>query len=103
MPFPHNKPQSLSVFPGDPPRTEVRSDSDSYGASALTWDPVHINVCVPFKNGVSIPPSPMELLHTIPTGLQFQVLWGLFLPMPDPWVWGLDVGLRTLTPVDESL
>ena len=28
-------------FPGDPPRTAVSSDSDSYGVSALPWDPVH--------------------------------------------------------------
>ena len=31
------------------------------------------------------------------------MLWGLLLPMPDPQVWELDVGLRTLTPVGESL
>ena len=55
--------------------------------------------CAPFKNGVSIYPSPMELLHTSPTGLQCQMLLGLFLPVPDPRTWGFDVGLRTLTPV----
>ena len=27
---------------------------------------------------------PVELLHSSPTGLQSQVLWGLFVPMPDP-------------------
>ena len=35
---PH-KPQSPCVFPGDPPRTVVRFDPDSYGTSALSWDP----------------------------------------------------------------
>ena len=35
-------------------------------------------LCVPFKNGVSISLSPMELLHTSPTGLQCQMLWGSF-------------------------
>ena len=61
------------------------------------------SLCAPFKNGVSISPSPVELLHTSPTGLQCQMLWGLFLPMPDPQVWGFDVGLRTLTPIGECL
>ena len=28
---------------------------------------------------------------------------GLFLPVPDPHMWEFDVGLRTLTPVGESL
>ena len=69
----------------------------SYGASALPWDPVHVEICVP------ISPSPMELLCRSPTGLQCQMLWGLFLPMPDPQAWGPDVGLGTLTPVGESL
>ena len=63
----------------------------------------HESLCAPFKNGVSVSPSLVELLCTSPTGLQCQTLWGLFLPMPDPQLWGLDVGLRTLTPVGESL
>ena len=42
------------------------------------------SLCGPFKNGVSISPSPVELLHTSPTGLQCQMLQGLFLPVPDP-------------------
>ena len=61
------------------------------------------NLCVPSKNGVSASPSPRELLHTSRTGLQWQILLGLFLPVPDPHTWGFDVGLRTLTPVGESL
>ena len=63
----------------------------------------HESLCVTFKNGVSISPSPMELLHTSATDLQYQMLQGLFLPMPDWQVWGPDKGLRTLTPVGESL
>ena len=35
-----------SVFPGCPPGTAVRFDPDSHGDFALTWDPVHIKVCV---------------------------------------------------------
>ena len=34
------------VFPGDPPRTAVRSDPGSYGASILPWDPVHMKASV---------------------------------------------------------
>ena len=72
------------VFPGGPPRTAVRCDPDSYEDFALPWDPVHVKVYAPFMNGVSISPSPVELLCTSPTGLQCQMLQELFLPMPDP-------------------
>ena len=61
------------------------------------------SLCVPFKNGVSVSPSPVELLCTSPTGLQCQMLQGLFLPVPDPLTWEFDVGFRTLTHVGESL
>ena len=63
------------VFPGCPPRTAVRFDPD------FLWRPhfalgstARESLCAPFKNGVSISPSPMELLHTSPTGLQCQML-----------------------------
>ena len=72
------------VFPGGPPRTAVRFDPDSYGASALPWDPVNLKACAPFKNVFSVSPSSVELLCTNPTGLQCQLLQGLFFPMPDP-------------------
>ena len=93
------------VFSGGPPRTAVRSDPDSYGDFALPWDPVSAreSLCAPFQNGISVSPSPVELLHTSPTGLRCQMLWGLFLPIPDPQMWGPEVGLRTLTPVGASL
>ena len=85
MSFPHNEPQLSPVFTGNPPRTPVISELDSYGAFALPWDLVH--TCAPFKNGVSISSSPMELLNTSPIGLQCQILQELFIPMPDPQVW----------------
>ena len=92
------------VFPGCPSRIAVRFDPDSYGDLALPWDPVHMKVCVCLlRMGSLFPPSPVELLHTSPTGLQCQMLQGLFLPVPDPHTWEFDVGLRTLTPVGESL
>ena len=69
------------VFPGCPPRPAVRFDPDSKGDFALPWDPVHVKVCVRLlRMGVSVSPSPVELLHTSPTGLQFPILQGLFLP-----------------------
>ena len=51
------------VFPGCPPRTAVRFDSDSHGDFALPWDPVDIivHVCL-LRMGVSVYPSPVELL-----------------------------------------
>ena len=64
---------------------------------------IHKSLHVPFKNGVSISPNPVELLCTSPTGLECQILWELFLSMPDPQVWAPDVGLRILTPIGESL
>ena len=101
--LPHNEPQSPPVFPGDPLRTTFRSNPDSYGASALPWDPVHMKTCVCLSRmGSPVPPSSMELLHTSPTGLQCQFLQEL-LPLPDPQAWGPDMGLRTLAPVGESL
>ena len=59
----------------------------------------HESLFVPFRNGVSISPSPVEILHT----LQRQMLQGLLFPMSDPQVWGPDVGLRTLTPIGVSV
>ena len=63
-----------------------------------TWK----SVCTFQEWGLHFPQS-HGLLHPSPTGLQCQMLWGLFLPMPDPQVWGFDVGLRTLTPIGECL
>ena len=34
------------VFPGGPPRTVVTFDPDSHGDFALSWDSVHMKVCV---------------------------------------------------------
>ena len=73
------------VFPGGPPRTAVRFNPDAYGDFALPWDPLHMKICMHLlRMGSLFPPSPMELLHTSPTDLQCQMLWGLFLPVPNP-------------------
>ena len=104
MSFPHSEPQSPPVLPGDPPRTAGRSDPDSYGISALPWDPGRTkSLCVPFKSEVCIFLSPVELLCTNPAGPQRQMLQVLFFPMPVPQAWEHDVGLRTLTPMGEPL
>ena len=48
---------SHPVLPGDPPRTAVRSDPDSYGVSTLPWDPVHLKACVHLSRmGSPFPP-----------------------------------------------
>ena len=103
MPFHHNKPHSPPVFHGGPPRTAVRCDPDSYGDFVCPGPIAYECLCVPLKKGVSICPSLVELVHTKSTGLQCQMLQGLFLPVPDPQVWGLDMGLRILSPIGESL
>ena len=58
----------------------------------------HTTLRVPSKSGVSVSPSPVEILQSNPTSLQSLILWE-FLPLPDPQVGKPDVGLRTFTPV----
>ena len=59
----------------------------------------HTTLCVPSKSGVSVSPSPVEVLQSNPTSLQSLILYEFLLPLPDPQVWKPDVGLRTFTPV----
>ena len=92
------------VFPGDPPRTASQVQPRFPWCLCFALGPSAREIlCAPFKNGVSISPSPMELLCASSTGLQCQMLWVLFLPIPDPQVCGTNVGLRTLTPIGECL
>ena len=78
-PSPHNKPQSPPVFPEDPPRTVVRSDPDSYGASALPWDPVHVKACVQFSRmGSPFPPVPWSSCAQAPLALNAKCSGGCF-------------------------
>ena len=45
------------VFPGDPQRSAGRSDPDSCGVSALSWDPVYMKACVrPLRVEYLFPP-----------------------------------------------
>ena len=96
-------PQQATFIPGGPPRPAVRFDPDSYGDCFALGPSAHESLCVPFKNDISVSLSPVELLCTSPTGLQCQMLQGLFLPVSDPHTGEFDVGLTALTPVGESL
>ena len=92
---------ATTVFPGDPPRTTGRSDPDSYGVSALPWDPVHTKACVCLSRVVSLfPPvlwsscaqAPLALKAKCSRGSSSQChilshgnpTWCLELPFP--WV-----------------
>ena len=82
--FPHDEPHLPSVFPGDAPRTVVRSDPDSYGASALPWDPVHTKACVFLSRVEFLFPNPVALLSIVSGSPQHQMLWGPLHPKPYP-------------------
>ena len=55
------------------------------------------------KNGVSVSPSPVEVLQSNPTGLQSQISRGLLIPLLDAQAWKPDIELRTITTVGELL
>ena len=63
----------------------------------------HETLCAPSKSTVSVSPSPVDLLHSCPAGLQRQMLWGLLLLMTDPLTGEPVMGLRALTPMGELL
>ena len=86
MSFPYSEPQLPHDFLG-------RSDPDSYGVSTFPWNPLHKKLCASSKRGVSVSPSPVELLHLSPTGFLCQMLQA-----GEP-----DVGFVTLTPIGEPL
>ena len=96
--FPHNKPHS-PLFSQDVLQ-ELQSGLTQIPMETLLCSGISAceSLCVPFKNGVSVSPSPVELLRTSPNGLQCQMLQGRFLPVPEPHTWEFDVGLRSLTP-----
>ena len=83
--FPHNKPHS-PLFSQDVPQelqsglTQIAMETSLCALGPIARE----NLCVPFKNGVSVSPSPVEPLRTSPTGLQCQIFQGLFFPVPDP-------------------
>ena len=81
----HNHPPSHHKFPEDPPTPVIRSGPDSYEVTAFALGPTaYETLCEHYKSGVSIFPSPVQLLQLSPVGLQSQMLCGgLLLLMPD--------------------
>ena len=63
----------------------------------------HKILCVPSRSGVSVSPSPVEILQSNPAGLQSQILWGFPVLLPDHQSGKPDLGLRNFTPVGEHL
>ena len=63
----------------------------------------HESLCAPFKNGVSVSPSPMDLLCTSPTGLQCQMLRGSFslcqIPTRESLMCGSELSVNLCEPV----
>ena len=64
---------------------------------------MHTTLCVPSNCGVSVSPSPVEVLQSIPSRLQSLILYEFLLPLLDPLVGKTDMGLRTFTPVGGPL
>ena len=67
------------VFPAYPPRTASRSDTDSYGVSALPWDPIHMKAFLEwsFKSGVSSSPQvPWSFCAQTPLALNAKCFGG---------------------------
>ena len=60
---------------------------------------MHTTLCVPSTCGVSVSPSPVEVLQSNPAWLQSLILWESLLPLLDPQVGKPDMRLRTFTPV----
>lgn len=52
------------------------------------------NLVQPSRNGISVSPSPFDI-HWSPIGLESQILWALFLLLPDPQAGEPDMGLWT--------
>ena len=74
---------------GDSLRSAGRSDPGSFQmtASALGCSAPEI-LCAPFKSGVSVPHSPLELLKVSSTGLQSLAFWGLVFLLQTPYLLG---------------
>ena len=67
------------VFSGYPPKTEVRSNRDSYGALALPWDPGHMKVCVHLlRMGSPFPQVPWSSFTQAPLAFNARCYRGSF-------------------------
>ena len=87
------------------------SNTRRYLGFSVLWShcslPLSLGTCkvlfVPSKTGVSVSPSPVEVLLSNPTGLQSQVPWGFPVPLLGPQAVKPDVGFQTFTAVWERL
>ena len=103
MSLPHNEPQ-LPHFPRRSSKHHRQVWPRVLWSLCYSLGPsAHESLCIPFKHGVSISPSLVQLLWTNTTGPQCQILQGILLPVPDPQVWEPDMGLRILIPLGEIL
>ena len=81
------------VFLGYPPRTAVRSNPDSFGVSALLWDPLHMKACVHLSRMGSLsPPVLWSFCTQAPLALITRHSRGSFSQCPIPrhgaMMWG---------------
>ena len=67
--------------------------------SAGSWC-VH-GFVVPSKTGVSVSPSPVEVLESNPADFQGQIPWGFPDPLLGPQAGKPDMGFQTFTTVGE--
>ena len=86
------------VFPGCPPRTAVRFDSDSHGDFALPWVPVHMKVCVCLlRMGSLFPPVPWSSCAQAPLAFNARCSRGSFsqcqIPTHENLMWGSKLSL----------
>ena len=86
------------VFSGYPPKTIVQSDPDSYGASALPWDPVHMKTCVHVSRmGSPFPPVPWSSCAQAPLAFNPRCSRGSFsqcqIPTHGSLMWGSELSL----------
>ena len=86
------------AFPGCPPRNAPRSDTDSYGAFAFPWDPVHVKVCVRLlRMGSPFTPVPWSSCTQAPLAFNARCSWGSFsqcqVPAHEGLMWGSEPSL----------
>ena len=95
---------SAPHLPRDPLRPAGRCFPCSYKLPLLPLILKCIRFCVhPLGRKSLFLSNPVGLLQSTHAGLQSQMLWGLLSLVPDPQAGRPDIGLRTLTPVGESL
>ena len=102
-PCAQSEPHPAPTCSGVPLRQAGRSGSGSYEITDFALaSSAHETLCVSCKSGVSVHPSPMELLQSSLISLQNQMLWGLH-SISDLQVGEPDIRLRTLTLIRECL